>query len=186
MHEESLGSVIRDYLTGEELPETSYEEFRQALARMLVEERGYPKAALAAKVGVCFPVDGREYTRMVDLVASGPDGEPLLLVVFCSGEPGSYVRETVAAARLHRPPVPLALATDTKTAQLVSCATGEVLATGMRAVPRYEDLPGLARAHPLPAFGPDRIERERRILYAYSEMLADGCCPGACRPKAAR
>ena len=81
MHEESLGSVIRDYLTGEELAETSYEEFRQALARMLVEELGYPKAALAAKVGVCFPVDGREYTRMVDLVAFGPDGAPLLLVV---------------------------------------------------------------------------------------------------------
>ena len=60
MHEESLGNVIRDYLTGEELVETSYEEFRQALARMLVEEKGYPKDRLTPKVGVCFPVDGHE------------------------------------------------------------------------------------------------------------------------------
>ena len=64
MHEESLGNVIRDYLTGEELVETSYEEFRQALARLLVEEKGYPKARLSPKVGVCFPVDGKDYTRM--------------------------------------------------------------------------------------------------------------------------
>ena len=53
----------------------------------------------------------------------------------------------------------------------------------MRAVPRYANLTGLALAHPLPEFGPDRLERERRILYAYSEMLA-GCCTGACRPQA--
>ena len=184
MHEESLGTVIRDYLTGEDLPETSYEVYRQALARLFVEERGYPKAGLVAKAGVCFPVDGQEYTRMVDLLACDPEGRPLLLVVFCSGEPGSYMREAVAAARLHQPPVPLALTTDTKSAALIAVAGGDVLATGMRAVPFYADLTGLAAAHPVSEPSPDQAERERRILYAYSEMLSGGCCKGACRPKA--
>lgn len=188
MHEESLGTVIRDYLTGEELPETSYEEFRQALARLFVEERGYPKDALVAKAGICFPIEGQDtrqdYTRMVDLLACDPSGRPLLLVIFCSGEPGSYMREAVAAARLHQPPVPLALTTDTKSAALIAVATGDVLATGMRAVPAYADLAGLAAAHPLDAPTPEQTERERRILFAYSELLSGGCCQGACRPKA--
>ncbi|GFK94004.1 hypothetical protein NNJEOMEG_01842 [Fundidesulfovibrio magnetotacticus] len=184
MHEESLGTVIRDYLTGEELEETSYEEFRQALARLLVEERGYPRGRLEAKIGVCFPVDGKDYTRMVDLLASGAGGEPLLLVIFCSGEPGSYLREALAAARLHAPPAPLALVTDTRSAVLAAAASGEVLGSGMAAVPRYDDLETLARAHPVAAVAEDRLERERRILYAYSEMLSGGCCQGACRPKA--
>lgn len=184
MHEESLGSVIRDYLTGEELEETSYEEFRQALARMLVEERGYPKDRLVSKTGVCFPVDGRDYTRMIDLTALGHDDAPLLLIIFCSGEPGTYVREAVAAARLHQPPVPLVLTTDTKSAELVAASSGRTLVSGMRAVPFYQDLPGLAQDNPVAAPSQDQVERERRILYAYSEMLSGGCCQGACRPKA--
>ncbi len=184
MHEESLGSVIRDYLTGEELPETSYEEFRQALARMLVEERGYPRESLEPKVGVCFPVDGASYTRMVDLLARGEEGQPLLLILFCSGEPGSDLREGLAAARLHQPPAPLVLATDTRTAVLAAADSGEVLGQGMAAVPRYEDLAALAAAHPAPTLAEDRLERERRILFAYSERLSGGCCKGACRPTA--
>ena len=183
MHEESLGTVIRDYLTGEELEETSYEEFRQALARLLVEERGYPREALRPKIGVCFPIEGRQYTRMVDLAVLGPDGMPLMLVIFCSGEPGTYVREALAAARLHAPPSPLVLVTDTKSAVLAA-AVGEVLGQGLRAIPFHADLAALAAAHPAPTPDEARAERERRILYAYSEMLSGGCCTGACRPKA--
>jgi hypothetical protein len=184
MHEESLGSVIRDYLTGEELEETSYEEFRQALARLLVEERGYPKSALVPKAGVCFPVDGQDYTRMVDLVALGTGGGPLMIVLFCSGEPGSYLREALAAARLFDPPAPLVLVTDTKGAVLAASDTGNELGSGLRSIPYYRDLPGLAQDHPMAALTPEHAERERRILYAYSEMLSGGCCKGACRPKA--
>jgi len=184
MHEESLGTVIRDYLTGEELAETSYEQFRQALARMLAEERGYPKERLVPKAGVRIPVDGRQYTRMVDLVALGADGTPLLLIIFSSGEPGSYLRESLAAARLYVPPVPLTLVTDTKTATLAATASGEILGSGIRAIPQYGELPELARTHPISPLTDARADRERRILYAYSEMLSGGCCQGACRPKA--
>ncbi|WP_243360017.1 type I restriction enzyme HsdR N-terminal domain-containing protein [Fundidesulfovibrio terrae] len=184
MHEESLGTVIRDYLTGEELEETSYEVYRQALARLFVEERGYPRDRVMSKIGIRFPVDGTEYTRMVDLAVLGPGGEILMLVVFCSGEPGSYLRESLAAARLHDPPVPLVLATDTKSAALAASASGEVLGTGLRAIPHCDDLAALAEAHPARPLTPDQAERERRILYAYSEMLSGGCCQGACRPKA--
>jgi hypothetical protein len=185
MHEVSLGAAIRDYLTGEETPATTYEDIRQALARLLVEEKGFPKAALKAKIGIRFPIDGRDYTRMVDLAAYAPDGSPLMLVVFCSGEPGSYRRESLAAARLHPgAPAPLVLITDTKEAYLLETATGEELGHGMRAVPAWDDLAALAAAHPARPPRPDQIDRERRILYAYSELL-EGCgCPYACRPGA--
>ena len=183
MHEESLGNVIRDYLTGEELVETSYEEFRQGLARLLVEERGFPRERLTPKVGVCFPVDGRDYTRMVDLAADDGAGRTLLFVLFCSGEPGSYVREALAAARVYAAgPVPLALVTDSRDAVLLETVSGRELGRGMRAVPRYDDLAALA-APPAP-LSEDALSRERRILFAYSELLSGGCCPGACRPKA--
>ena len=186
MHEESLGADIRDYLTGEEIEETSYEEFRQALAKLLVEERGYPRERLAAKIGVCFPVDGQDYTRMVDLAVSDEQGTPVMLVLFCSGEPGSYVREAVAACRLIKNgPAPLALVTDTKDAILAASSSGKVLASGMRGIPYWDDLGALAGEHPCPPLGAEAAERERRILFTYSEFLQNGCCHAFCRPKAA-
>lgn len=183
MHEESLGTVIRDYLTGEEVVETSYEAFRQALARLLVEEKGYPKDRLRPKVGVCFPVDGQDYTRMVDLLALDAAGKPLLFAVFCSGEPGTYVREALAAGRVYQEgPVPLVLVTDTHDAVLLETATGRELGRGLRAIPDWRQ--AMALQAPLPRLSDKALGLERRILFAYSEFLADGCCRGACRPKA--
>jgi len=185
MHEVSLGGAIRDYLTGEETPATTYEDIRQALAKLLVEEKRFPKSSLKAKIGICFPIGGQRYTRMVDLAAYAEDGSPLLLVIFCSGEPGSYRRESLAAARLHEgTPAPLVLVTDTKDALLFETATGEELGHGMDAIPNWDELARLVAAHPAREPRPDQIDRERRILYAYSGLL-EGCgCPHACRPKA--
>jgi len=183
MHEESLGNVIRDYLTGEELAETSYEEFRQALARLLVEEKGYPRACLEPKIGVCFPVDGETYTRMIDLMAVDASGKPRLFVIFCSGEPGSYVREALAAGRVYeKGPVPLVLVTDTREALLLETATGRELSRGTHAIPDWPSL--LALPAPVPTLSDEARAREQRILFAYSEFLSGGCCQAACRPKA--
>jgi hypothetical protein len=163
MHEESLGNVIRDYLTGEELVETSYEEFRQALARLLVEEKGYPKSHLIPKVGVCFPVDGQDYTRMVDLMATDEAGAPLLFVIFCSGEPGSYIREALAAARIYdKGPTPLVLVTDTRDAILLEAATGRELGRGMRAIPHWKE--ALALKAPRPALSEEALTAAAKAL----------------------
>jgi len=181
MHETSFNRTIRDYLTGEDLDETTYEEFRQALAKMLVEERGYPKDRLKSKVAVVFPIDGRDYARVVDLVAYGDDGQAIFLLFFVAGTPSTFDREIVSAARLFPGgPAPLAAVTDTKDAVLQETATGTCLGTGMEAVPRWGHLLDLVRKHPAPDMTEARIEKERRILFAYSEYLQSGCGSSAC------
>lgn len=179
MHESSLGQVITDYLTGREIEETTYEEFRQALARMLVEEKGYPRERLLGKAELRFPVDGRDYVRVVDLAVHDEAGRPVLCLFFCSGMVASYHREAVAGARLYPGgPAPFAAVTDTKDAVLLSAADGSVLKEGMSALPVYDHLLELARKHPVEPLSGDRLEKERRILYTYSEFLT-GCCGAA-------
>jgi len=186
MHETSLGRTIRDYLSGEEMEETTYEEFRQALARLLVEEKGYPIGNLAAKVSIRFPVEGEEYCRVADLVAYD-DGEPLLVLFFCAGQPGSFDREILAAARLFPGgPAPLALATDTKDAVLVETARGEVLDQGFHAVPDWKRLKELVREHPAPELSEAQLHKARRILYTYTEFLVGACCGTVCPTTAAK
>jgi hypothetical protein len=180
MHEVSLNRVITDYLSGQEIMDTTYEDLRQALARMLVEDRKYPRKCVRAKHALQYEVDGQLELVSIDLAVFSPAGEPLLALFFCPGEVGTFVRESVAAARIHLPaPFPLVAVTDSMELQLVEARTGDVLAEGFNAVPLWHDLGNLATAHPCPPLGSERLARERRIVLAYNG-LGGPCCGGAC------
>ncbi|SNS07568.1 hypothetical protein SAMN04488503_2596 [Humidesulfovibrio mexicanus] len=182
MHETSLGGMLTDYLSGQPIEETTYEEFRQALARHLVEEKGFPKDALKAKVPLIFHVDGEETGRHVDLVAYEPGGAPVLLVIFCAGDVGSFERETVSCARLFPGgPVPLAIATDTIGASILDTASGDCVATGVRAIPAWAEVLAKHADTPRNALTPERRAREERILHAYNGFLYGTCCQESCR-----
>lgn len=179
MHDVSLGTTIMDYLTGEELDATTYEDLRQAMARLLVEEKGYPKDHLRPRVPVTIPVEGKDYTRLLDIVAYDDTNAPLLALLFCPGVVTTYHREALASARLLAPaPAPLIVVTDTKDAVVLETAGGTELGQGLLAVPDWQRLHKLALEHPAPEISEERKQRESRILYAYSESLYD-CCGGA-------
>lgn len=180
MHEVSLNRVITDYLTGREIMDTTYEDLRQALARMLVEDRKYPREAIRPKLELNYEVGGESQTVAVDLAVFGPGGEPLLALFFCPGEVGTFVRESLAAARIHQPaPFPLVAVTDSMELLLVETRSGETVAEGFHAVPLWADLPGLAERHACRPLSEDRLVMERRILLAY-DGLGGPCCGGEC------
>lgn len=188
MHEVSLGGMLTDYLSGESIEETTYEEFRQALARMFVEDKGFPRGSLRAKVPLVFQIDGQDTGRHIDLVAYDEAGRPLMLVIFCAGDVGSFERETVSCARLFPGgPVPVAIATDSMGASVLDTASGEPLsramggATGVRAIPTWDQLLAIDAATtriPLPE---ERRRKEERILHAYNGFLYGTCCSESCR-----
>lgn len=181
MHETSLGGVLRDYLSGEDIEETTYEEFRQALARLLVEEKGYPRDRLRPKVELAYEIDGEEYSRSIDLVAYDEQDRPLLLVIFCAGDVGSFERETVCAAKLFPGgPVPLALATDTMDASLLDVESGEVKATGMRAIPSWTELVATTGDADRSPLAPERRSKLTRIFHTYNGFLFGTCCSESC------
>lgn len=183
MHEVSLGGTLLDYLSGEQVERTTYEDLRQALARMLVEEKGYPAGLLRPRVEIPYVIDGAREGRTADLAAYDEDGRPLMLVMFCAGAPGTYERESVAAARLvPGGPAPLVLVTDTRDAVLLETSRGRRLADGMAAVPFWRDL--LARADRAEAWAGDEAayRREERILHAYSGFIKT-CCGESCELK---
>lgn len=179
MHDISLGHTIEDYLTGEAVEATTYEDLRQALARLLVEERGWLAERLVPRYPIRAEVDGREYIRLVDIAGFDMDGKPLLLVLFAPGEVTTYERESLAAARLvENGPAPLVAVTDSKDAVLLAVKSGERLERGMQALPSPGRALALSEQYPIHSLDRERRCRESRILYAYSESLYD-CCGGA-------
>ena len=180
MHEVSLNRVITDYLSGQEIMDTTYEDLRQSLARMFVEDKKYPRQCIQAKYPLDFTVNGEPHSVAVDLAFFSLEGDPLLALFFCPGEVGTFVRESLAAARIHLPsPFPLVIVTDSMELQLVETRTGEMLGQGFGAIPLWKDLADLAQAHPCPMPGETRLDKERRILAAY-DALGGPCCGGEC------
>lgn len=186
MHDVSLGHTLEDYLTGEPLEATTYEDLRQALARLLVEELGWPRDRLQPRQRLEIPGEQDTYVRLVDFIVRDAADAPLCLLDFCPGEVSTFVRETLAAARIHPDgPIPLAVITDSKDALLLAVATGDVLGQGMRALPHWEALQALAAAHAVPPLAPRQLELERRICHAYSESR-HSCCSHAAACQLAR
>lgn len=197
MHEERLGTIIADFLTGERLEATSYEQERQALAGFLVKERGYPPDCIQSKLYLPVSVDGAQHGRLIDFLVVSPANEPLALVLFNPGDPATFVRESLAAARLCAwppnaalPGVPLVVVTDAKKALLLRTNSGERLAQGAAAFPRYGHLAELAGADlelttkaQAGSAGTWDLGKEARILAAYEQVSAS-CCQATCKPSA--
>ncbi|ACV69713.1 type I restriction enzyme HsdR N-terminal domain-containing protein [Desulfohalobium retbaense] len=181
MHEISLGHTLTDYLSGQEIEATTYEDIRQAIVRMLVEDKGYPASNLQTKVRIAFVVDGQEFEHWVDTVVSDPSGAPLAVVAFCAGDVTSYVRETVAAARLlPQGPAPLALITDTQSAMCVCVGDGSVVYEGgYHALPHWQGLLDLLPSCPAVDLSEGKRAKEERLLYTFRSLT--GCCSDACQ-----
>jgi len=181
MHEASLGGTLRDYLSGEEIDETTFEEFRQLLAKLLVEEKGYPKDRLKAKVLLTYRVDGEDYERPVDYVLYDEQGKPVFIIMFCAGNVGTFERETVCAARLiEGGPVPYALVTDTMDAVLMDVKSGESIARGMNAVPDYADLLTMVAKSDMKHLTDEQREKQTRVFHTYSGFIYGTCCSESC------
>lgn len=180
MHEVSLNRVITDYLTGREIMDTTYEDLRQALAKLLVEDRKYPRELIRPKYELSFSVNKEPHSVLIDLAIFSEHAEPLLALFFCPGEVGTFVRESLAAARIHLPaPFPVVMVTDSMELHLVETKSGELLGQGFNAVPLWTALGDLAASHPCPLLSEDRLDKERRILAAY-DGLGGPCCGAEC------
>jgi len=178
MHEVSLEQTIYDYITGKKIDLTTYEDIRQALAKILVEEKGYPKENIFPKVELNLDIAQKSYTITLDFIIKD-QGKPVLLLAFCPGEVSSYVRQYISAARLFDPPIPLIIVTDSKDARLVRSYDKKIIEQGFNSIPSWNELRALSSNVPEPELTPEKKLKEARLAYAYFS-LTDGCCSSRC------
>jgi len=172
-HHLILGEAT-DYLTGEILADTHDERYRQKVARLLVEDKGYARKEIHPRwpLRVAAGEKGAVLTVDFKIVLSGKDA-----MVIRYG-PGSLVtrrRSVLAVSRLLSPyPIPIAVITNGEDAEVLSGREGKLLGQGLASIPRREALLEIIARHLFDPLPPLRIEMEQRILYAYE---VDGACP---------
>jgi len=169
--------TLTDYCTGEVLVDTDDQRYRQKLARLLVEEKGYAKQELAVRQRIETLFAGSFVVSTVDLIVTLL-GKRLIVLRYGPGSLVTRERPAQAAARVLEPQyvIPLTVVTNGLDAELLDTRSGKVLARGLAGIPSRAQalamMPELCFL-PLPE-GPQR-QMELRILNAYDREV---CCVG--------
>ncbi|MDW7771341.1 MAG: hypothetical protein SCH71_00465 [Desulfobulbaceae bacterium] len=172
--------TLKDYLTGEELPDTDDERCRQELARIMVEEKGYGAGELEPRLVIETVINNQSVRSLIELTVR-LKGHRFMIIRYGPGSLVTRERPAIAAARLLDPDhrIPLALVTNCRDAELLDTLTGKVLDCGMQAIPDRKKaivMLGETVFSPFPEEGRDR---EARILNVFDVEV---CCKnGTCQ-----
>jgi hypothetical protein len=162
--------MLVDFVTGNQVPNVGAEEVRQRVERLLVEAKGYSKADIEVDAPLELTIGDKEIRSNVDLVVSVA-GKRLMVLKCVPGSLGSRHRETLAAARLLEAyQVPFSVVTDGDNAELLDTVTGEMIDSGMAAIPSRDDATARLKRLKLAPFPEEKLEREKIIFRSYDEM----------------
>jgi len=172
--------TLQDFLTGEELPDTDDERYRQQLAMLLVKEKGFGVGELLPRLSIETRFNDQLVRSVIELTVCVADRRVMIIRY----GPGSLVtreRPAIAAARILDPEyrIPLAVVTNSRDAELLETKTGKVLNTGMGGIPDRKKLIEMMGGLEFESFSDEQgREREARVLNAFDVEVC--CRNGTC------
>jgi len=173
-HHLILGKLT-DFITGEILKDTHDERYRQKLAHLLVERKGYAKADIIPGCELLAAAGDNKRARIrIDFKIS-LSGRTCMIIKYGPGSLVTRQRPALAASRLLEPyQIPFVVVSNGEDAEILAGATGKIISQGLDAIPARADLKRLSASEPFNRISTQRAEMESRILYAFE---VDGCCP---------
>ncbi|MGD2270191.1 MAG: type I restriction enzyme HsdR N-terminal domain-containing protein [Desulfobacterales bacterium] len=172
-HHLILGKLV-DFITGETLDDTHDERYRQKLAHLLVENKGYLKKEIQSRFElVAAAGDSKAIVRVDYVITLG--GKTGMIIKYGPGSLVTRHRSVLAASRLVVPyQIPIAVVTNGEDADILDGKKGNVLARGLAAIPAKSELKAKIESAAFSAIAAERAEKESRILYCYE---VDDSCP---------
>lgn len=165
---------LTDFLTGESLDDTHDERFRQDIARLLVNDKGYARDEIKSRIDLKTVACGQAAMIKVDYAIL--IRERICMIIKYG--PGSLVtrhRPALAASRmLTGYQIPVVVVTNGREADILDGETGKVMTSGLNTIVSREYMLAEWARFGFKPISPDRAEKESRILFAYE---VDDSCP---------
>jgi hypothetical protein len=179
-HHLILGELV-DFITGETLKDTHDERYRQKLARMLVNQKGYLKTDIEPRKELLIKADAKKAILKIDFVIMLA-GKASMLVKYGPGSLVTRRRSVLAASRLIAPvQVPVAVITNGIDAEVINGTSGEIIAQGLDSIPAKSDLEKMIAGEAFKTISNAQAEMESRILYCYEVDDSCECDDDICR-----
>lgn len=172
-HHLILGELV-DIITGETLPDTHDERYRQKLAEILLNDKGYSRTDIQARLPLTLRAGDNRARVKVDLAVT-LNGRIGMIVKYGPGSLITRHRPSLAASRLLVPyQIPVVVVTNGEDADILDGRTGDTIGSSLNTIPNRNELAARCADFPFPAITALRADIENRILYTYE---VDGACP---------
>ncbi len=173
---------LTDFITGEILPDTIDERARQALACFLVEKKHFAKDDIRVRCPIRVQAADQSAERIIDFII-GADGKTGMILQYGPGSITSRHRPALAASRMAEAyQIPVVVVTNGKEADILDGVSGNVIASGLDAIPSMAELREIMQTHAFDIISPRQKSLEARILYAFE--VNDSCfCDSASCPR---
>ena len=172
-HHLILGELV-DAINGESLPDTHDERYRQKIARLLIEERGFRREELTPRIPITLHVGGKPVRLRLDLIVC-IDEQIAMLIKYAPGSLTTRHQVALAASRLLAPfQVPFSIVTNGEDADLIDNFSNSVVAQGLEGIFTREELVTRLRSRAPIVVTDFHRDLAERILHAYE---VDGRCP---------
>ncbi len=162
--------TVTDYITGVQKPDTGSEANRQEMEKVLVEIKGYDRSEIEVDTPIVLEMEDGPYRSKLDLVVRVA-GRRFMVIKCAPGSLASREREVIAAARLMESyQIPMAVASDGRTAQVWDTVSGKRLGEGMDAVPSRRQAEKMFRPDTVVALDESLRPRLQLIFRSYDSM----------------
>jgi hypothetical protein len=174
-----LGDTF-DYITGRVVPDTHDERIRQAIAKLLVDVKGFDKNDIVVRQQLALTVDQMTGFIHVDFTIQMKD-KTCMMIMYGPGSLVTRQRPTLAAARLFRDYViPFAVITNGKGAIVMDTASGKNIAEGLAAIPSKQQLLEKTNHMDYLRISENQREKEKRILFVMDVLTHQECSDYTC------
>ena len=162
-------SVI-DFITGESKADAGSEANRQMVERLLVENKGYRRRDIEVDAAIVLDMEGGRYRSTIDLIIR-VNGMRFMVLKCAAGALASREREMIAAARLmENYQIPLAGASDGRSAVVWDTVSGQCIGEGLDAIPTKARAVEIFDAMALVPLEKRRLARQQLIFKSYDSM----------------
>ena len=163
-----------DLITGDTIMDTHDERYRQKIAYLLINHKGYQKKDIKARNDLEVQAGEKRAVIMIDFLVN-LGGKVCMIIKFGPGSIVTRRRPLLAASRILAPyQIPIAVVTNGENAEILEGATGRIISQGLDTIPCKEQLAEMMGANHFNRIPAKRVEMESRILYCYE---VDGSCP---------
>ncbi len=163
-----MTQTLTDYITGKEVLNSGSELTRQAVEKLLVEQKGFAKENIRVDEPIEVLFKGEPYASSLDLIVFHR-GNAVMAIKCAAGSIGSYEREILSGARLiYDYQIPLAITTDARDAILMDTLTGTQTDQGLEAIPSRDQVDAAFSSYQFIGFDPKKKKREMIIFRSFN------------------
>ena len=163
-----------DFITGETIIDTHDERYRQKIAHLLINHKGYQKNDIQPRKNLLVQAGENRAVIKIDFLIN-LSGKICMIIKFGPGSIVTRRRSLLAASRVLAPyQIPIAVVTNGEDAEVLEGASGRVISLGLETIPSREQLIEIINTDLFSRIPAKRAEMESRILYCYE---VDGSCP---------